>query len=91
MDDKELIYQFVGREVGNVLAAINPSLRMFTPMLMNTIKLYVDPYLDMFISPDTSKLNTKAAEGFLKEETGKRIEDFLKRFEAESIRNDKKM
>jgi hypothetical protein len=89
MTEKELIYQFLGREIHNILTAFSPALSVFSPAVMNFVKSYCDPYLDMFISPDTSKLNTKAVSGFLKEETGKRIEDFLKRYEAESIKSEK--
>jgi hypothetical protein len=89
MTEKELIYQFLGREISNILTTFSPTLSIFAPAVMNFVKSYCDPYLDLFISPDTSKLNTEAVGGFLKEETGKRIEDFLKRYEAESTRNRK--
>jgi hypothetical protein len=88
MTEKELIYQFLGREVSNILTTFSPSLSVFTPAVMNFIKSYCDPYIDLFISPDTAKLNTDAVGGFLKEETGKKIEDFLKRYEAESLKHE---
>jgi hypothetical protein len=45
---------------------------------------YLEPYIAGFTNPDTDHINTKAATAFLKEETNRKIEDFMKRFESES-------
>jgi hypothetical protein len=84
MDDRELIRQMVQRSINNTLNSISPGLRMFSGTLTNYAMEYLEPYISGFMSPDTSRINTKAATAYLKEETNKKIEDFMKRFEAES-------
>lgn len=88
MTEKEVLYQMLNREIGNILGGINPMFKMFSPYVMNYIISTFDEYIDKFISPDTSKINGKAAASFLKEETGRRIDDFLKKFESENGKED---
>jgi ABC-type tungstate transport system permease subunit len=45
---------------------------------------FLEPYIAGFTNPDTEKINTKAATAFMKEETNKKIENFMKRFEESS-------
>jgi hypothetical protein len=82
--EKEILRQFVQRTVGNLLGSFNPGFRMFASTLTNYVMDYIDPYLAAFTNPDTSKINTKAASAYLKEETNKKIEEFMKRFEDEA-------
>jgi hypothetical protein len=48
---------------------------------------FLEPYIAGFTNTDTDHINSKAATAYMKEETNKKIEDFMKRFEEES-RND---
>jgi hypothetical protein len=57
---------------------------MFSGTLTNYAMEYLEPYISGFMNPDTEHINTKAATAYLKEETNKKIEDFMKRFESES-------
>jgi hypothetical protein len=84
MDDREIIRQMIQRSINNTLNTVSPGLRMFSGTLTNYAMEYLEPYISGFMNPDTEKINTKAATAYLKEETNKKIEDFMKRFESES-------
>jgi hypothetical protein len=84
MDDRELLKQMVQRSINNTLNSVNPGLRMFSGTLTNYAMEFLEPYIAGFTNPDTDHINTSAATAFLKEETNKKIEDFMKRFESES-------
>lgn len=83
LNDKNILYQMLGREVGNILASINPSFRMFTNVATNYIINIIDPYVEAFLS-NGSEINTKAAGTFIKEEINQKVDEFMKRFEAEA-------
>jgi hypothetical protein len=57
---------------------------MFSGTMTKYAMEFLEPYIAGFTNPDTERLNTKAATVFMKEETNKKIEDFMKRFENES-------
>jgi hypothetical protein len=57
---------------------------MFSGTMTKYAMEFLEPYISGFTNPDTERLNTKAATAFMKEETNKKIEDFMKRFENES-------
>jgi hypothetical protein len=84
MDDRELLRQMIQRSINNTLNSVNPGLRMFSGTLTNYAMEFLEPYISGFMNPDTEHINTKAATAYLKEETNKKIEDFMKRFESES-------
>jgi hypothetical protein len=84
MTDRELLMQMINRSINNTLNVVNPGLRMFSGTLTNYAMEFLEPYIAGFTNPDTEKLNSKAATAFMKEETNKKIEDFMKRFEKES-------
>jgi hypothetical protein len=84
MDDRELLRQMIQRSINNTLNSVNPGLRMFSGTLTNYSMEFLEPYISGFMNPDTEHINTKAATAYLKEETNKKIEDFMKRFESES-------
>jgi hypothetical protein len=88
MNDRELLRQMVQRSINNTLNSVSPGLRMFSGTLTNYTMEFLEPYITGFTNPDTEHINTKAATAFLKEETNRKIEDFMKRFESES-ENDK--
>jgi hypothetical protein len=60
---------------------------MFSGTLTSYTMEFLEPYIAGFTNPDTDHINSKAATAYMKEETNKKIEDFMKRFEEES-RND---
>jgi hypothetical protein len=84
MDERELLRQMIQRSINNTLNSVAPGLRMFSGTLTNYAMEYLEPYISGFMNPDTEHINTKAATAYLKEETNKKIEDFMKRFETES-------
>lgn len=84
MGDRELLEQMIQRTINNALNQISPGLRMFSGTLTNYTMSFLEPYINGFMNPDTEHINTKAATLYMKEETNKKIEDFMKRFEKES-------
>lgn len=84
MNDKELLRQMITRSINNAIDQINPGLKIFSNTLVNYTMEFIGPYVDAFTNPDTNHINTKAAGAYLKEETNKKIEDFMKRFSEES-------
>jgi hypothetical protein len=67
-----------------MLTQFNPGLRMFSGTMTHYAMEFLDPYISGFMNPDTEHINTPAATAFMKEETNKKIEDFMKRVEEES-------
>jgi hypothetical protein len=83
MNDKELLYQMLQREIGNLIEGVAPQFKMFTGSVSKYIIELVDPYVNAFLSPDDGALNQKAAGAFLKQETSEKIDKFLKDFEKQ--------
>ena len=83
MNEKELLYQVINREVSNLLGAFNPAFRMFSSTVSSYLINLIDPYVDAFINPD-GNINTRAANKFLKQEVNEKIDTFMKKFEEES-------
>lgn len=81
MTDKELLYQMLDREISNLLGGFSPALKGFSGMVTNYVIRYIDPYVDAFISG--GKINTSAASEYLKDETNKKIEEYMNRFKLE--------
>jgi hypothetical protein len=82
--DREILTQMIKRSITNILNELNPGLRMFSGNLTNYAMEFLDPYISAFTNPDTDHVNSRAATAFVKEETNKKIEEFMKRFEEES-------
>jgi hypothetical protein len=82
MTDKELLYQMLQREVGNLIEIAAPQFKMFSNFASNYVIELIDPYVNAFLSPDDGSLNQKAAGAFLKQETNEKIDKFLKDFES---------
>jgi hypothetical protein len=83
MDERELLRQMIQRNINNVLNSFSPGLRMFSGNLTNYTMEFLEPYISGFTNPSTQHINTKAATAFLKDETNKKIEEFMKKFEDE--------
>jgi hypothetical protein len=84
MTYRELLYQMINRSINNTLNSVNPGLRMFSGTMTKYTMDFLEPYIAGFMNPDTGHINSPAATAFMKEETSKKIEDFMKRFEEES-------
>lgn len=84
MTEKELLYQVLNREITNILGSFGPGFRLLAPSVTNFLMSWAEPYINAFSSPDTGKINKKAAAAYLKEETSQKIDEFLKRFAEES-------
>jgi hypothetical protein len=84
MTERDLLEQMIQRSINNTLNSLNPGLRMFSGTMTKYAMEFLEPYIAGFTNPDTEKINTKAATAFMKEETNKKIEDFMKKFEKES-------
>ncbi len=80
MTDRELIYQVLQREITELLGMVNPNFTVFSNMVTKYVANFIDPYITAFTNSNGT-LNTKAAEGFLKEETNKKIEEYMRKFE----------
>jgi hypothetical protein len=83
MTDKELLYQMLQREIGNLIESSIPQFKMFSGAASNYLIELIDPYVSAFLSPDDGTLNQKAASAFLKQETNEKIDKFLKDFEQQ--------
>lgn len=88
MDDKELMAQMINRSINNALGNINPSLRMFSSSLTKYAMNFLDPYIDAFMNPN-GEINKEAASAFTKQEINNKVDEFMKKFEAESNKNGK--
>lgn len=82
MNDKELLYQFLDREIDNAIAAYIPSFRFLAGPVKNWLFNYIDPYVDLFFM-GSDKLNTTAVKKFATEEATEKINSFIKKFEDE--------
>ena len=79
MSDKEIIYQMIEREISNFMMKNVPGLQPFSKMLTNYAIKLVDPYVDAFLTGD-GELNLNAAEHYLKDETNRKIDEYMNRF-----------
>lgn len=84
MSEKELIYQIISREVKNILISINPTFGMFSNIATNYVIQMIDPYIDAFANNPEKKINTKLAGEYAKQEINSKIDNFIKKFEAEN-------
>ena len=85
MNDKEILYQMLSREIDNLLGK-NQMLRLFSDPIKSWIINYIDPYVNAFFM-GTTKINSEVAGTFVKEEFNNKINDFIKKFEEERGKN----
>lgn len=79
MNDKEIIYNIIGRYIDNIIGyAHNPLLNILSEPIKNYVFRYLSPYLDAFM--DNNKFELDSASAFLEDEALKRIENFKKTF-----------
>lgn len=82
MNDKEVLYQYLSREIDNLIAGLIPGLAMFSAPIKTYIFNFIDPYVDLFFMGDT-KLNTDAVRKFATQEVTNKINDFIDKYEKE--------
>lgn len=83
MNEKDLFYQVLSREVSNFLGSINPAFRMFSSTVTNYLINFIEPYVNAFTNID-GEINTKAASKFVEQEVSEKVKAFIDKFEAES-------
>jgi hypothetical protein len=81
MNDKEILYQILEREIENSFGR-NQMLRLFIEPITNWVINYIDPYVNAFFM-GTDRLNSEVAGTFVKEEINTKINEFVKKFEEE--------
>jgi hypothetical protein len=87
MNDKEILYSIIGREIDNLLSG-NPSLFMFRGAIKNWVFNYIEPYVNFFLEDE--KLNTKMAEAYIKDEASKKLAAFKAKFMEEQTNEEDK-
>lgn len=80
--DKEILYNAVRREIGNLMAAF-PVLNMFSDTVSDYVIRYIDPYISAFMI--NGKIDTEQLTAFTKQEVNEKIEKFKKEYEESQI------
>lgn len=80
--DKEILYNAVRREIGNLMAAF-PVLNMFSDTVSDYVIRYIDPYISAFMK--NGKIDTEQLTAFTKQEVNEKIEKFKKEYEESQI------
>jgi hypothetical protein len=89
MSEKDIFYQFLGREIDNMIAVYVPSLNLLSGAIKNYIFNIINPYVDLFFigGTDSGKLNVRAAGEFAKQEVNEKIKNFIDKYEKENKDN----
>ena len=87
MNDKEILYNVLDREIDNLLSN-NPALYMFRTSIKNWVYNYIEPYVNFFI--DGGKLDADMAEAYVLDETTKKLEAFKAKFKEERSNEENK-
>lgn len=82
MTEKEILYQYLSREIDNIIANLIPGLSMFANPVKKYVFNYIDPYVDLFFMGG-DKLNTDAVRKYATQEVTTKINDFIDKFEKE--------
>lgn len=82
MDEKQLLYQFLGREIDSIIDNICPGLHIISGTIKNYLFNYIDPYVDIFFMGG-KQLNTTAVKDYATKEVTDKIKDFVKKYEDE--------
>ena len=82
MNDKEILYQFLSREIDNIIGNLFPVLNMFQAPIKNYIFNFIDPYVDLFYMGG-ERINTDAIKSYATQEVTTKINEFIERFEKE--------
>ena len=82
MSEKEILYQYLSREIDNLIANLVPGLSMFSGPVKKYVFNYIDPYVDLFFLGG-ERLNTDAVRKYATQEVTTKINDFIDKFEKE--------
>ena len=86
MNDKEIIYNIIGRYVDNILRQIrNPLAYMMADPIKNYIYRYVEPYIDAFTTNNTFEVEEASA--YLEQEAIEKINSFKRTFKESKNEN----
>jgi hypothetical protein len=82
MNEKELVRQYLSREIDNLITSLIPNLSIFSSPIKNYILNYIDPYIDLFFVGGET-LNTDMVRKFTTQEVTSKINDFIDKYEKE--------
>lgn len=86
MNDKEIIYNIIGRYVDNILRQIrNPLAYMMADPIKNYIYRYVEPYIDAFTA--NNNFEVEEASAYLEQEAIEKINSFKRTFKESKNEN----
>ena len=86
MNDKEIIYNIIGRYVDNILRQIrNPLAYMMADPIKNYIYRYVEPYIDAFTTNNIFEVEEASA--YLEQEAIEKINSFKRTFKESKNEN----
>ena len=86
MNDKEIIYNIIGRYVDNILRQIrNPLAYMMADPINNYIYRYVEPYIDAFTT--NNNFEVEEASAYLEQEAIEKINSFKRTFKESKNEN----
>jgi hypothetical protein len=86
MNDKEIIYNIIGRYVDNMLRQIrNPLAYMMADPIKNYIYRYVEPYIDAFTT--NNNFEVEEASAYLEQEAVEKINSFKRTFKESKNEN----
>lgn len=86
MNDKEIIYNIIGRYVDNILRQIrNPLAYMMADPIKNYIYRYVEPYIDAFTT--NNNFEVEEASAYLEQEAIEKINSFKRTFKESKNEN----
>ena len=86
MNDKEIIYNIIGRYVDNILRQIrNPLAYMMADPIKNYIYRYVEPYIDAFTT--NNNFEVEEASAYLEQEAIDKINSFKRTFKESKNEN----
>lgn len=78
MDDKEILYSMLEREVYNLIHSFVPGLSGFSGVITKKLISLIDSYVAAFLD-DEQKLDTVQLEAFAKDEVMDKISSFKKK------------
>lgn len=81
MDDKQIFYSILSREIDNLIGSINPTLGFLSNGIKNYVINFIDPYVNLFL--EGKNLNVDMASSFLEEEVKNKINCFKEKYKEE--------
>lgn len=85
MSDIDILYQFIRREIDNLIECYCPALNFISSGIKNYVINAIDPYVKLFYM-GTDNFNAEAAGAYVKSELNNKINEFVKKYDAEKKR-----